>query len=71
MKKIINFIDKYWTYLLIAVIGVSLVIVSFDMMGINFIKWLIEPDTLVYVAIIISVGIIFLTMYLSKKFRKL
>lgn len=70
MKKIINFIDKYWTYLLIAVIGVSLVIVSFDMMGINFIKWLIEPDTLVYVAIIISVGIIFLTMYLSKKFRK-
>ena len=70
MKKIINFIEKYWIYFIIAVIGVSLVIVSFDMMGINFIEWLIEPDTLIYVAIIISVGIIFLTMYLSKKFRK-
>lgn len=70
MKKIINFIEKCWIYFIIAVIGVSLVIVAFNMMGINFIKWLLKPDTLVYVAIIISVGIIFLTMYLSKKFRK-
>ena len=68
MKKIRHFIEKYWIYLIIAIIGFSLIIVFFNLSEINIGEWL--KSNLIYIAVILSACIIFLTMYLSNKYKR-
>ena len=67
MKKILMFVEKNWVYFIIAIIAISLIIVAFNLLDINIIEWL--KNNLMYIVIIISFILIFITFYFSQKFK--
>lgn len=67
MKKLLIFIKKNYIYLIITLIAVLLIIVSFTLLDINFIEWIKSKS--IYIVLIISFCILFLTFYYSQKIK--